>query len=89
MGSGSFLGGVRPAGVRADEIHPVFGTRQRGAGLPESAVSVLRHLVHKYGLPAVNQFFANMADYNRLEMFPGVTEKPGNAGYPSPNQTAR
>ena len=23
-----------------------------GAGLPESAVSVLRHLIHKYGLPA-------------------------------------
>ena len=66
-------------GMSFYEVHPVFGTRQRGAGLPESAVSVLRHLVHKYGLPAVNQFFTNMTDYNRLEMFPGVTEKPGNA----------
>eukprot|EP01043_Picozoa_sp_COSAG02_P084863 COSAG02_NODE_22620_length_746_cov_1.179289_1_plen_116_part_10 len=62
------------------EIHSVFGTRQHGTGMSQSAKSVLRHLIYKYGLPAINHFFTNLAEYNRSEMFPGVTLKSGNSG---------
>ena len=43
----------KPRGDGYYEIHPVYGTVQHGAGLKESAASVLKHLLYKYGLPAV------------------------------------
>jgi hypothetical protein len=52
-------------------IHPVYGTVQHGAGLKESAASVLKHLLYKYGLPAVQHMLTNMANYDRFNQFPG------------------
>ena len=52
-------------------LHPVHGTRQHGTGLPESAASVLKHLLYRYGAPAVNQWLRTFTDYSRHEQFPG------------------
>ena len=52
-------------------IHPVYATAQRGGNLRDSAASIIRYLVYKHGLPAVQHMLHHMADYNKLHEYPG------------------
>ena len=52
---------VRPPGSTA----PVWG-------LPESAASVLKHLLYRYGAPAVNRWLRNWTNFSHHEQFPGI-----------------